>query len=52
MQEYRASISASVKHLSVSEVTTCLTNISCESHLRNFCLSRIHLAVGNAGAGF
>lgn len=34
MQEYRASISTGVKHVSVSEVTTCLTNISCESHLR------------------
>lgn len=34
MQRYRASISAGVKHLCVSEVTTCLTNISCESHPR------------------
>lgn len=39
MQEYRASISAGVKHLSVSEVATYLANISCESHLRqNFLL--------------
>lgn len=44
MQEYRASISAGVKHLSASEVATYLANISCESHLRqNFLLIFISL---------
>lgn len=42
MQEYRASISTGVRHLSVSEVTACLTNIRCESHLRIFCSTDIH----------